>query len=59
MLGIENQRVATRSNASGVHKLTTAMKASTASSNAFACARARVATEPSVFMTSQVAPSKP
>ena len=57
MFGVENQRSAMRSKASGVHRLTTAMKASTPSSNSLAWARARSATVPSVFITSQVAPS--
>ena len=59
MFGVENQRAAIRSKASGVHRLTIAMKPSTASSSSLACRLARAATSPSVFITSQVAPSSP
>ena len=57
MFGIENQRCAMRSNASGVHRLTTPMNASTPSSSDFAWRARAFATAPSVFITSQVAPS--
>ena len=57
--GNENQRAATRGSASGVHRLTTIIDASTAINNVLACARARSATGPSVFIASHVAPSKP
>ena len=57
IFGSENQRAAMRSNASGVHRLTTAMNANTPSSSHLAWLRARAATTPSVFITSQVAPS--
>ena len=58
MFGSENQRSATRASRSGVHMLTAPMKTSTAPSRIFAwCARA-TATGPSVFITSQVAPSR-
>ena len=59
MFGNENHRAAMRSKASGVHMLTTAMKASTAMRSSLASSPARFATLPSVFMTSHVAPSKP
>ena len=42
----------------GVHRLTMPMKPSTSSRQILACPRARSATGPSVFMMSQVAPSK-
>jgi hypothetical protein len=57
MLGSENQRSAMRGKASGVHRLTAAMKASTTMISPFAWARASAATVPSVLSTSQVAPS--
>jgi hypothetical protein len=58
-LGSENHRAAMRSKASGVHRLTAAMNASTTRSSSFAWLRARSATAPSVLSTSQVAPSSP
>jgi len=47
MFGVENQRAAMRSKASGVQRLTTAMNASTATSSPLAWPRARSATAPS------------
>ncbi len=41
MFGSENQRSRMRGNCSGVHRLTIAMKASTAISSSLACSRAR------------------
>src|SRR5436309_3094201 len=57
IFGSENHRAAMRSKASGIHRLTIAMKASTTTSSALAVGRARSAIFPSVFMMSQVAPS--
>ena len=45
--------------ASGVHRLTSTMNASTASSKGLACARARAATLPLVLMINQVEPRRP
>ena len=59
MFGSENQRAAMRGSVSGVHRLTSAMNSSTASSSFLACARARMATTPSTFIASQQAPSSP
>ena len=44
MFGSENQRARIGGDASGVHRLTTAMNASTPRSRSFACSRARCAT---------------
>ena len=57
MFGVENQRSAMRGKASGVHRLTAAMKARTTKRRTVAWLRDDAASRPSVFHSSQVAPS--
>ncbi len=59
MFGHVNQRAVIFGCRNGVHTLTIAMNASTPNRHALAWARDRACRSPSVFITSQVAPSNP
>ncbi len=59
MFGQANHRPATSGDSIGIHTLTIAMATATTTTSRVATPRAQACRSPSVFLTIQVAPSRP